>query len=111
MRVDHEPVEAELNALAERLRTAREKTGRKSMLISAETATKHRHAVLAYDAANEIGMAIAIAKPAASQGAGPGLLTGSGKATPADGAPSSAAPAPRTTPSPRTPAQGGAPFE
>ena len=79
MKIDHEPVASELNALAERLRTAREKTGRKAMLLSADSATPHRHAVLAYDAANEIGMGIAIAKPSAPQGAGPGLLTGSGE--------------------------------
>jgi biopolymer transport protein ExbD len=106
MKIDHEPVAAELNALAERLRTAREKTGRKAMLLSADAATRHRHAVLAYDAANEIGMGIAIAKPSAPQGAGPGLLTGSGKAAQAPGAPATAAPAPRAAPAP-----GGTPIE
>src|SRR5205814_8480184 len=67
MKVDREPVSAERGALAERLRTAREKTGRKSMLLSAGFATPHRNAVLAYDAANEIGRGIAIARPAAPQ--------------------------------------------
>ena len=33
------------------------------MLLSADFATPHRLVVLAYDAANEIGMGIAIAKP------------------------------------------------
>ena len=77
MKIDHEPVEAEMNAIAERLRSSRDKTGRKAMLLSAEFATPHRHAVLAYDAANEIGLGIAIAKPSSPQAAGPGLITGS----------------------------------
>jgi hypothetical protein len=81
------------------------------MLISADSATKHRHAVLAYDAANEIGMGIAIAKPSSPQGAGPGLLTGSGKAAPATGAPASAAPAPRAAPTPTAPTSGRTPSE
>jgi predicted aldo/keto reductase-like oxidoreductase len=38
------------------------------MLLSANYETQHRLAVLAYDAANEIGMGIAIAKPAAPGG-------------------------------------------
>jgi biopolymer transport protein ExbD len=106
MKIDHEPVEAELNALAERLRTAREKTGRKTMLLSAEFATPHRHAVLAYDAANEIGLGIAIARPTPPQGAGPGLLTGSERGTRDTGAPSS----PRGDPSPKAPARGDTPI-
>src|SRR5262249_33979633 len=73
MKVDHEPIAADLGALAQRLRTARETTGRKAMLLSADFATPHRNAVLAYDAANEIGMGIAIARPTAPQGPGPGL--------------------------------------
>ena len=76
MRIDHEPVPAEFRAVAERLRTAREKTNRKTMLLSADFATPHRHSVLAYDAANEIGMGIAIAKPKAPQGPGPSLVPG-----------------------------------
>jgi biopolymer transport protein ExbD len=112
MKIDHEPVAAELEALAERLRTTREKTGRKAMLLSADFATPHRHAVLAYDAANEIGLGIAIAKPSSPQGAGPGLLTGSGKATQATGgAPTTPSTSPRATPPPTAPDQGGAPFE
>ncbi|HZW29460.1 MAG TPA: biopolymer transporter ExbD, partial [Isosphaeraceae bacterium] len=88
MKIDHEPVPAEFTALAERLRTAREKTNRKTMLLSADFATPHRHSVLAYDAANEIGMGIAIAKPKAPQGPGPTLVPG--------GVPPRAGPAPRT---------------
>jgi biopolymer transport protein ExbD len=62
MKVDREPVAATMPALVERLRSARETTGRKSMLLSADSATRHRNAVLAYDAANEIGLSIAIAR-------------------------------------------------
>ena len=69
MKIDHEPVAAEMNALVERLRTAREKTGRKAMLMSAEYTTKHRQSVLAYDAANEIGLVPVIARPARPQAA------------------------------------------
>ena len=69
MKIDHEPVAAEMNALVERLRTTREKTGRKAMLMSAEYATKHRQSVLAYDAANEIGLVPVIARPARPQAA------------------------------------------
>ena len=61
IKIDHEPVAPE--ALIERLRTAREDTARTAMLLSADFATPHRNAVLAYDAANEIGLRIAIAKP------------------------------------------------
>jgi biopolymer transport protein ExbD len=63
MKIDHEPVGSELPVLVERLRSARETTGRKAMLLSADAATPHRNAVLAYDAANEIGLGIAIARP------------------------------------------------
>jgi biopolymer transport protein ExbD len=63
IKIDREPVAAALGELVERLRSARERTGRKAMLLSAEFATAHRHAVLAYDAANEIGLGIAIARP------------------------------------------------
>src|SRR5262249_51937270 len=57
-KADPEPIAADLGALAERLRSARDRTGRKAMLLSADHATPHRNAVLAYDAANEIGMGI-----------------------------------------------------
>ena len=62
IQVDHEP--SPPGDLAARLRAAREATGRTAMLLSADLATPHRNAVLAYDAANEIGLRIAIAKPA-----------------------------------------------
>jgi biopolymer transport protein ExbD len=64
MKIDREPVAPRMSTLVERLRSARETTGRKAMLLSAEATTPHRNAVLAYDAANEIGLGIAIARPA-----------------------------------------------
>jgi biopolymer transport protein ExbD len=67
MKIDREPVAADMAGLIERLRDAREKTGRKAMLLSADFATPHRNAVLAYDAANEIGLGIAIARPSGSE--------------------------------------------
>lgn len=67
MKIDREPVRADMAGLIERLRDAREKTGRKAMLLSADFATPHRNAVLAYDAANEIGLGIAIARPSGSE--------------------------------------------
>ena len=42
IQLDHEPVPAEMNALAEQLRASREKTGRNTMLLSADFATPHR---------------------------------------------------------------------
>ena len=69
MKIDREPVAARMATLVERLRAAREQTGRKAMLLSADFATPHRNAVLAYDAANEIGLGIAIARPSSSPAA------------------------------------------
>lgn len=68
VKIDREPVPAERPALVERLRAARGQTGRKAMLLSADFATPHRSAVLAYDVANEIGLNIAIARPVATTG-------------------------------------------
>jgi biopolymer transport protein ExbD len=64
IKIDREPVVPRMSDLVERLRSARETTGRKAMLLSADAITPHRNAVLAYDAANEIGLGIAIARPA-----------------------------------------------
>ena len=66
LKIDRQPVPGELTSasLASKLRKLREDTGRRSMLLSADFVTPHRLSVLAYDAANEIGMGIAIAKPA-----------------------------------------------
>ncbi|QEH35507.1 Biopolymer transport protein ExbD/TolR [Aquisphaera giovannonii] len=80
MKLDREPIEADRANLVELLRRAREKTNRKTMLLSADFATLHRNAVLAYDAANEIGLGIAVAKPAAPQGPAPTLLPGGPRA-------------------------------
>ncbi len=73
VRIDHEPVAPSLSVMVETLRTAREKTGRTSMLLTADYTTKHRSAVLAYDAAHEIGMGIVIGKPTPPEAAGPTL--------------------------------------
>jgi biopolymer transport protein ExbD len=74
MKIDREPVAADMDTLVERLRTSREKTHRKAMLLSADYATKHRNCVLAYDAALEIGLGIVIASPQSPQGPAPSLL-------------------------------------
>ena len=74
MKIDREPVARNMEAIVERLRTAREKTNRKSMLLSADYATKHRDTVFVIDAAHEIGMNIVIARPAAPQGPAPSML-------------------------------------
>ncbi len=63
VKVDHLPVNAERAALVEKLRQARETTGRKAMLLSADFATRHKNAVLAFDVAGEIDLQIAIAQP------------------------------------------------
>ena len=73
MKLDRQPIEPVRETLIENLRRAREKTGRNSMLLSADFATLHRNAVLAYDAAIEIGLSIAIAKPQSPQGPAPTL--------------------------------------
>lgn len=61
--IDKEPVAAEASALVERLRKAKQDTSRTTMLLTADAHALHRYAVLAYDAANEIGLRIAIARP------------------------------------------------
>ncbi len=66
-KIDREPVVAEMDTLVEKLRTARDKTARLAMLLSADFATPHRFAVLAIDAANEIGLRIAVARPQGRQ--------------------------------------------
>jgi biopolymer transport protein ExbD len=74
MKLDRQPIAANMTTLVERLRSAREATRRKAMLLSADFATPHRSAVLAYDAANEIGLGIVIARPTSPQGPAPRLL-------------------------------------
>lgn len=63
LKIDQEAVDTNHDLLVKKLRSAREETGRQSMLLSADFTTPHRSAVLAYDAANEIGLGIAIARP------------------------------------------------
>jgi biopolymer transport protein ExbD len=63
LKVDRQPIAADRAALAEKLRATRQATGRKAMLLSADFATKHENAVLAFDVANEVDLAIAIAQP------------------------------------------------
>jgi biopolymer transport protein ExbD len=99
MKLDREPIQPVRETLVELLRRAREKTGRKSMLLSADYATLHRNAVLAYDAANEIGLGIAIAKPLAPQGPAPTLRGApAAPARPAAAAAKPAAAAPAAAP-------------
>lgn len=64
IKVDQEPVAANFDALVERLRTARESSGgRNTMLLNVDYNTPHRDAVMAYDAANEIGLSVAVGQP------------------------------------------------
>ena len=87
MKLDQRAHRTGRETLVENLRRAREKTGRKSMLLSADAATLHRNAVLAYDAAIEIGLSIAIAKPQPPQGPAPTLRAApAGTPRPAPGA-------------------------
>ena len=69
IKVDDQPTAPD--GLIEAMRRAREDGGRKTMLLSADFTTPHRNAVLAYDAANEIGLGIAIAKPTDPAGPAP----------------------------------------
>jgi biopolymer transport protein ExbD len=98
MKIDREPVAADMDTLVERLRSTREKTHRKSMLLSADYTTKHRSCVLAYDAAIDIGLGIVIADPQPPQGPAPTLLPGSKPAAPRPAA--KAAPPPAATSGP-----------
>ncbi len=71
MKIDREPVTANMETLVELLRKSREKTGRQAMMLSADFNTRHRNTVMAYDAANEVGLRIVIARPAKPKPAGP----------------------------------------
>jgi biopolymer transport protein ExbD len=70
VKIDSEPVRADLAVMIAKLRTARDSTERRAMLLSADFSTPHKSAVLAYDAANEIGLSIAIARPSQNANAG-----------------------------------------
>ena len=72
VKIDREPVPAERPAIVATLRRLRDESHRSSMLLQADFATPHKSAVAAYDAANEIGLAIAIARPAPPGSAAPG---------------------------------------
>lgn len=67
-RIDREPAPNTMKGLADRLRAARSATQRTAMLLTADFSTQHQHAVTAYDAANEIGLRIAIARPVPKPG-------------------------------------------
>jgi biopolymer transport protein ExbD len=121
IKIDREPVAASVDAIAERLRTARDKTGRKIMLLSADYTTPHRNAVLAYDSAIEIGMGIAIARPTPPQGPAPSVFPASGRGSasnptavgtspPATTPATAPAPPKAAPPAPPPPAPGSPPF-
>ena len=67
IKIDRQPIDAKRPLLVEKLRKTREETQRKGMLLSADFATRHEHAVLVFDVANEIDLKIAIAQPAAKK--------------------------------------------
>jgi biopolymer transport protein ExbD len=64
--VDHEPITP--SQLVPKLRAAREATGRTGMILMADLATAHKNAVLAYDAATEVGLSIKIGRPPTGMG-------------------------------------------
>lgn len=63
IRVEDEP--STQDQLVDRLREARTSTGKTGMILRAENKTKHKTAVAAYDAANAIGLKIAIEREVA----------------------------------------------
>ncbi len=70
LKIDHETLSDARN-LVNKLRDLRQNTGRTAMLMTADSATLHKYAVMAYDAANEIGLKIAIAQPKATPAPAP----------------------------------------
>ncbi len=85
--VEVDRVPAKADTLTETLRKARDETGRTSMLLTADFNTMHRNAVKAYDAANEIGLGIAIARPADPVPGAPGAPAAAAGVAPAGVAP------------------------
>ena len=69
VKIDHENGPNDFNGLVAKLRDVRERTKRTGMLVKAESSTKHRSVVNAYDAANEVSLEIATAnvKPSAEK--------------------------------------------
>lgn len=68
VRIDHEEVPPE--QLMDRLKKVRADSLRTSMLLLTDFATPHANAVRALDAANEIGLSVALAKPVGGPSAG-----------------------------------------
>lgn len=71
VKIDRENSPNDFAGLTGKLRKLRQDSGRVSMLLTADSATLHKYAVLAYDAANEIGLRIAVAQPKAATPAAP----------------------------------------
>ncbi len=68
VKIDHANGPNDFNGLVAKLREIRKESGRDAMLLTADSLTQHKYAVLAYDAANEIGLKIAIATPKPNTG-------------------------------------------
>lgn len=68
VRVNDEPVVAELGAIAAKLRGKRDETGLRRILISADSKTRLKYGVLAIDAAQEVGLEIGLAKSVPNPG-------------------------------------------
>jgi biopolymer transport protein ExbD len=63
VKIDHEKSPNDFAGLTNKLRDVRAATGRNAIILTADSLTAHKNAVLAYDAANEVSLAIAIATP------------------------------------------------
>ncbi|HWE40652.1 MAG TPA: biopolymer transporter ExbD [Isosphaeraceae bacterium] len=84
IRVDKEPAAVPPDGLIEKLRQLRESSGRKKMLLTADSKTMHKNTVLAIDAANEIGLGLGMAKPTGEDSsATPTLVPAAAPAKPA----------------------------
>ena len=66
VKIDHEKAPNDFNGLTARLREVRKATDRNGIILTAESATAHKNAVKAYDAAAEVGLSIAVAQPKAA---------------------------------------------
>ena len=63
VKIDHEKSPNDFNGLANKLRDVRTRTNRNAVILTADSLTRHKNAVLVYDAANEVSLGIAIASP------------------------------------------------